>query len=176
MQTCGHRGERSRNKKRGRGKDLCISKRHVYTKNKAGRLVENRLTYQVYQNTCSYHHGLCFGLGRTVKVIRTLMETECLVIILASFIQMKLIILIIKIKEIMKSSDKKGHSQLWDRTDQDTTFASSKSVYLNPKSNVPFGCIKKSASILSSVSFDPRSFTENFFLANFNSSYDIILS
>ena len=91
-----------------------------------------------HQYTGSYGHGLCFGLGRTVKVIRTLMETECLVIILASFIQMKLIILIIKIKEIMKSSDKKGHSQLWDRTDQDTTFASSKSVYLNPKSNVPF--------------------------------------
>ena len=28
----------------------------------------------------------------------------------------------------------KGHSQLWDRADLDTTFASLKSVYLNPKS------------------------------------------
>ena len=28
-----------------------------------------------------------------------------------------------------------GHSQLWDRADLDTTFASLKSVYLNPKSN-----------------------------------------
>ena len=30
----------------GDGKILCISKRHVYTKNKAGRLSETRLTYQ----------------------------------------------------------------------------------------------------------------------------------
>ena len=29
----------------------------------------------------------------------------------------------------------KGHSQLRDSTDMDTTFASLKSVYLNPKSN-----------------------------------------
>ena len=30
----------------------------------------------------------------------------------------------------------KGHSQLWDRGDLDTTFASLKSVYLNLKSNL----------------------------------------
>ena len=35
----------------------------------------------------------------------------------------------------------KGHSQPWDRADLDTTFASLKSVYLNPKSNVPVGYI-----------------------------------
>ena len=35
----------------------------------------------------------------------------------------------------------KGHSQLWDRADLDTTFASLKSVYLNPKSNVRVGYI-----------------------------------
>ena len=42
-----------------------------------------------YQDTGSDRHGVCFGLGRTVKVIRTLMETECLVIILASFMTLK---------------------------------------------------------------------------------------
>ena len=57
----------------------------------------------------------------------------------------------------------KEHSQLWDRADLDTTLASLKSVYLNPKLNVRVGYIKKSASILPSVSFDPRSFTENLF-------------
>ena len=35
----------------------------------------------------------------------------------------------------------KGHSQLWDRSDLDTTFVSLKSVYLNPKSNVRIGYI-----------------------------------
>ena len=35
----------------------------------------------------------------------------------------------------------KGHSQLWDRADLDTTFASLKSVYLNPKSIVRVGYI-----------------------------------
>ena len=35
---------------------------------------------------------------------------------------------------------------------------------------------RKSGSILPSVSFDPRSFTETSFWANFNSSNDIILS
>ena len=35
---------------------------------------------------------------------------------------------------------------------------------------------RKSASILPGVSFDPRSFTETSFWANFNSSNDIILS
>ena len=35
----------------------------------------------------------------------------------------------------------KGDSQLWDRTDLDTTFASFKSVYLNPKSNIRVGYI-----------------------------------
>ena len=59
----------------------------------------------------------------------------------------------------------KGHSQLWDRADPDTTFVSLKSVYLNPKSNVPVGYIYKSALILPSVSFHPRSFTENLFLS-----------
>ena len=34
-----------------------------------------------------------------------------------------------------------GHSQLWDRADLDTTFASLKSVYLNPKSNLRVGYI-----------------------------------
>ena len=33
----------------------------------------------------------------------------------------------------------KGHSQLWDRADLDTTFASLKNVSLNPKSNVRVG-------------------------------------
>ena len=56
----------------------------------------------------------------------------------------------------------KGHSQLWDRADLDTTFASLKSVYLNPKSND--GYIQKSASIFLIVSVNPRSFHENFFL------------
>ena len=35
----------------------------------------------------------------------------------------------------------KGHSQLWDCADLDTTFASLKSVYLNLKSNVRVGYI-----------------------------------
>ena len=70
----------------------------------------------------------------------------------------------------------KGHSQLLDRADLDTTSAGLKRVCLNPKSNVRVGYIKKSASILPSVSFDPRSFTENLFLSKFNLSYDIILS
>ena len=35
---------------------------------------------------------------------------------------------------------------------------------------------RKSSSILPSVSFDPRSFTDTSFWANFNSSNDIILS
>ena len=41
--------------------------------------------------------------------------------------------------------DLKGHSQLWDRADLDTSFASLKSVYLNLKSNVRVRYIKKSA-------------------------------
>ena len=32
--------------------------------------------------------------------------------------------------------DLKGHSQLWDRADLDTSFASLKSIYLNLKLNV----------------------------------------
>ena len=35
-----------------------------------------------------------------------------------------------------KGGHLKGHSQLWDRAGLDTTFASLKSVYLNPKSNL----------------------------------------
>ena len=35
----------------------------------------------------------------------------------------------------------KGHSQLWDRADLDTTFVSLKRVYLNPKSNERVGSI-----------------------------------
>ena len=35
----------------------------------------------------------------------------------------------------------KGHSQLCDRADLDTTFASLKSVYLNPKSELRVGYI-----------------------------------
>ena len=46
----------------------------------------------------------------------------------------------------------------------DTNFTSLKIVYLNPKSNLRVGRIKKSASILPSVSVDPRSFSENLFL------------
>ena len=34
-----------------------------------------------------------------------------------------------------------GHSQPWDRADLDTTFASLKSDYLNPKSNLRVGYI-----------------------------------
>ena len=41
--------------------------------------------------------------------------------------------------------DLKGHSQLWDRADLDTSFASLKSVYLNLKLNVRVRYIKKSA-------------------------------
>ena len=59
----------------------------------------------------------------------------------------------------------KGHRQLRDRADLDMTFASLKSVYLNPKSNVHIQYISKSATILPSVSFDPWSFTENLFLS-----------
>ena len=33
-------------------------------------------------------------------------------------------------------TDLKGRGQLWDRAGLDTTFASLKSVYLNPKSNL----------------------------------------
>ena len=51
------------------------------------------------------------------------------------------------------------------RADLDTTFASLKSVYLNPKSNVRVEYSQKSASILPSVSFDHRSFAENLFLS-----------
>ena len=35
----------------------------------------------------------------------------------------------------------KGHSQLWDHLNLDTTFASLKSIYLNPKSNLRDGYI-----------------------------------
>ena len=35
----------------------------------------------------------------------------------------------------------KGHSQLWDRADLDTTFASLESLYLTPKSNARVGYI-----------------------------------
>ena len=35
----------------------------------------------------------------------------------------------------------KGHSQLWDRADLDTTFVNLKRVYLNPKSNERVGYI-----------------------------------
>ena len=35
----------------------------------------------------------------------------------------------------------KGHSQLWDRADLDTTFESLKSFYLNLKSNLRVGYI-----------------------------------
>ena len=41
--------------------------------------------------------------------------------------------------------DLKGHSQLWERADLDTSFASLKSFYLNLKSNVRVRYIKKSA-------------------------------
>ena len=54
----------------------------------------------------------------------------------------------------------KGHSQLRDRADLDTTFSGLKGVYLNPKSNVLVGYIEKCASILPSVPFDPRSITD----------------
>ena len=37
--------------------------------------------------------------------------------------------------------DLKGHSQLWDRADLDTSFASLKSVHLNLKLNVRVGYI-----------------------------------
>ena len=70
----------------------------------------------------------------------------------------------------------KGHSKLWDRADLDTTFPSLKSVYLNSKSNLRVGYIKKSTSIVPGVSFDPRSLLEISFWANFYSSYYIILS
>ena len=59
----------------------------------------------------------------------------------------------------------KGHSQQWDGAGLDTTFPSLKNVYLNPKSNLRVRYIKKSASILPSVSFDLRSFIENLFLS-----------
>ena len=58
----------------------------------------------------------------------------------------------------------KGRSQLWHHTDLDTTFASLKSIYLNPKSNIwqrqillDFNPLQS----LPSVSLDPHSFTEN---------------
>ena len=54
-------------------------------------------------------------------------------------------------------------SQLWDHADMDTSLASSKSLYLNPKSNIRIGYIYKSTSILPSVSFNLQSFTENRF-------------
>ena len=38
-------------------------------------------------------------------------------------------------------SSLKGHSQLWDHVNLDTTFASLKSIYLNPKSNLRIGYI-----------------------------------
>ena len=37
--------------------------------------------------------------------------------------------------------DLKGHSQLWDRADMDTSFASLKSGYFNLKLNVRVGYI-----------------------------------
>ena len=37
--------------------------------------------------------------------------------------------------------DIKGHGQLWDRADLDTSFASLKSVYLNLKLNARVGYI-----------------------------------
>ena len=68
-----------------------------------------------------------------------------------------------------------GHSQLWDRADLNTMFARLKSVYLNPKSKVRVGYIKKSASVLMFHSILDR-LQKTSFWANFNSSYDIILS
>ena len=64
---------------------------------------------------------------------------------------MRIIILVI----IILLYKLKGHSQLWESADLDTSFASLKSVYLNPKSNVRVGYTWKSALILPSVSFDP---------------------
>ena len=66
---------------------------------------------------------------------------------------------------ILTLSSLKRHSQLCDCADLDTTFASLKSIYLNPKSNLCIAYIQKTASILPSVSFNPQSFTENLFLS-----------
>ena len=48
-------------------------------------------------------------------------------------VQTSFIILTITIFYHLKHLILKGHSQLWDRADLDTTFASLKSDYLNPK-------------------------------------------
>ena len=70
----------------------------------------------------------------------------------------------------------KEHSQLWDSADLDTTFASSKSVYLNPKSNLCVGYISKYASVLPLFHSILDLLLKTSFRANVYSSYYIILS
>ena len=70
----------------------------------------------------------------------------------------------------------KGHNQLWDRTDLDTTFASLKSLYLNLKSNLCIGYISKSASVQPLFHSILDLLLKTSFWANFYPSYYIILS
>ena len=59
----------------------------------------------------------------------------------------------------------KGHSQLCDRSDLDTSFVSLKSVYLNLKSNGTRQIHLEIRFNLPSVLLDFQSFTENTFLS-----------
>ena len=66
----------------------------------------------------------------------------------------------LKILNKQGQSQAKGHSQLWDRADLDTSERLPR-----PEINARVGYIKKSSSILPSVSFDLSYFTENLFLS-----------
>ena len=70
----------------------------------------------------------------------------------------------------------KGHSQLWDCADLDTTFASLKSVYLNPQSNVPSDTSRNPLQSCKVVHSTLGLSQNTSFWPHFNWSYDIILS
>ena len=61
----------------------------------------------------------------------------------------------------MLKSYSKGHSQLWDRADLDTSFLTLKKGHPNLESKF----MNKSAPILRSVLFDFQSFTKKLFLS-----------
>ena len=70
--------------------------------------------------------------------------------------------------------DLEGHSQLWDRADLDTSFASLNERLSQPEIKCTRRIHLEIRSVLPTVLFDPRSFTENLFF--FYSSFCNILS
>ena len=61
----------------------------------------------------------------------------------------------------------KGHSQLWDRADLDTSFASLNERLSQPEIKCTRRIHLEIRSLLPTVLFDPRSFTENLFFYSF---------